>query len=214
MAQTQVLGRTKEPIMSENINLKEIERQVYLFFSEDGLADLALGLMIFGFGIFLMVDLPALVGLLGLFPFLVWYLGKQSLVIPRIGSIQPNQEMKKQFVGFFINLCLIGLGVFVLYLLNRGSGQTFLSLHPLMIFGFVLALAISSLGMILKTSRFYFYGLLVFASMAAGEFLSSSITAVDPYLVAVISAGGIILLVGFITLVRFLKKYPVVSLVG
>ena len=200
--------------MSENINLKEIERQVYLFFSEDGLADLALGLMIFGFGIFLMVDLPALVGLLGLFPFLVWYLGKQSLVIPRIGSIQPNQEMKKQFVGFFINLCLIGLGVFVLYLLNRGSGQTFLSLHPLMIFGFVLALAISSLGMILKTSRFYFYGLLVFASMAAGEFLSSSITAVDPYLVAVISAGGIILLVGFITLVRFLKKYPVVSLVG
>ncbi len=200
--------------MSENINLKEIERQVYLFYSEDGLADLAIGLMIFGFGIFLMVDLPALVGLLGFFPFMVWYLGKQSLVIPRIGSIQPNQEMKKQFVGYFITLCLIGLGVFVLYLLNRGSGETFLSLHPLMLFGFVLALAISSLGMVLKTSRFYFYGLLVFAALAAGEFLSTLITAVDPYLVAVISSGGIILLAGGITLIKFLKKYPVVTLEG
>jgi len=200
--------------MSENINLNEIKRQIYLFYSEDGLADLAIGMMIFGFGVFLMVDLPALVGLLGLFPFLVWYLGKQSLVIPRIGSIQPNQEMKKQFVGFFFNLCLIGLGVFVLYLLNRGSDETFLNQHPLLLFGFVVALAISSLGMILKTSRFYFYGLLVFSAMAAGEFLSSSITAVDPYLVAVVSAGGIILLAGCITLVRFLKKYPVVPLVG
>jgi len=200
--------------MSENINLKEIERQVYLFYSEDGLADLAIGLMIFGFGIFLMVDLPALVGLLGFFPFMVWYLGKQSLVIPRIGSIQPNQEMKKQFVGYFITLCLIGLGVFVLYLLNRGSGETFLSLHPLMLFGFVLALAISSLGMVLKTSRFYFYGLLVFAALAAGEFLSTLITAIDPYLVAVISSGGIILLAGGITLIKFLKKYPVVTLEG
>ena len=58
--------------MSENIDLKKIRQEVYLFYSEDGLADLAIGLMILGFGIFLLVDLPALVGLLGLLPFLVW----------------------------------------------------------------------------------------------------------------------------------------------
>ena len=134
--------------MSENINLKEIKRQVYLFYSEDGLVDLAIGLMIFGFGIFLMVDLPALVGLLGLFPFLVWYFGKRIPGFSR--GLDPSslrQEMKKRFVGFFINMCLIGLGVFVLYLLNRNSGESFLSQHPLMLFGFVLGLAISSLGM-------------------------------------------------------------------
>jgi len=200
--------------MSENINLKEIKRQVYLFYSEDGLADLAIGLMIFGFGIFLVVDLPALVGLAGLIPFLVWYFGKQSLVVPRIGTIQPNQELKKQFVGFFSNMCLIGLGVLILFLLNRRSGEAFLSRHPLILFGFALGLAISSLGMILKTSRFYFYGLLVFIAMAGGELLGSSITAVDPFLVAVICTGGIILLIGSVTLIRFLKKYPVVSLKG
>jgi len=200
--------------MSENINLKEIKRQVYLFYSEDGLADLAIGMMIFGFGTFLWIDLPALMGLLGLLPFLVWYLGKEYLVVPRVGSIQPDQEMNKRFTGFFINMILIGLGVFVFYLLNRNSGESFLSQHPLMLFGFVLGLAISSLGMVLKTSRFYLYGLLVFGAMGVGEYLSGSIIAVDPYLVAVISAGGIILVAGSIVLARFLKKYSIVSVEG
>ena len=58
--------------MSESINLKGIKRQVYLYYSEDGLADVAVGLMIFGFGVLLLVDLPAMVGLLGLISFLVW----------------------------------------------------------------------------------------------------------------------------------------------
>lgn len=200
--------------MTENINLKEIKKQVYLFYSEDGLADLGLGLMVFGFGIFLLVDLPALVGLMGLFPFLIWYLGKEYLVFPRVGSIQPDQETKKRFRGFFMNICLIGLGVLFFYLLNRNSGGSFLSQHPLMLFGLILGLAISSLGLVLKTPRFYLYGVLVFAAMAVGEFLSSLITAVDPYLISVISAGGIILVAGLIILARFLKKYPVVSLEG
>lgn len=200
--------------MTENIDLKKIRQQVYLFYSEDGLADLAVGLVIFGFGIFLLVDQPAFVGLLGLLPFLVWYLGKQSLVVPRVGSIQPDEEMQRNFRGFFINLCLIGVGVFAFYLFNLRSGTSLMTNHPLMLFGLVLALAISSLGMVLKTARFYGYGLLVFVSMGIGEQLSSSITEVDPYLVAVISAGGIILLAGFSVLIRFLKKYPVVSLEG
>lgn len=200
--------------MSENINLKEIKRQVYLFYSEDGLADLAVGLMIFGFGIFLTADLPALVGLLGMLPFLVWYLGKEYLVVPRVGTIQPDQEMRKSFIGFFINLCLIGIGVFLFYLLNRKTGLPFFSQHPLLLFGFVVGVGISSLGIVLKTPRFYLYGLLVFAAMGAGEFLGSTITTVDPFLVAVISAGGIILLAGFFILARFLSKYPVVSLEG
>lgn len=200
--------------MSESINLKEIKRQVYMFYSEDGLADLAVGLMIFGFGIFLLVGLPALVGLLGILPFLVWYFGKEYLVIPRVGSIQPSLDMKKRFKGFFINIFLIGSGFFALYYMSRNSGGSFLIQHSLMLFGLVIAIAISSLGIIMKTSRFYFYGLLVFAAMAIGEFLGSSITAVDPYLISVISAGGIILISGFIILARFLRKYSVVSLEG
>jgi hypothetical protein len=196
--------------MTEKINLTEYKRQIYLLYSEDGLADLAVGLMIFGFGFLLLVDLPALVGLMGLIPFLVWYFGKQTLVIPRVGSIQPGQEIKKRFTGFFVNLCLLGIGVLVFYFLNQRSGNDFLSSYSFTIFGFVLALGISSLGVMLKSNRFYFHAVLVFLAIAVGEFLGTSITAVDPFLVSVISAGSIIMIAGLVVLVKFMNKYPVV----
>jgi len=78
-------------------------------------------------------------------------------------------------------------------------------------FGFVLAAGISSLGVMLKSNRFYFYAILVFLAMAVGEFLGSSITAVDPFLVSVISAGSIIMIAGIVVLIRFMNKYPVVG---
>jgi len=198
--------------MSENNKLNEYKRQIYLFYSEDVLADVAVGLMIFGFGILLLIDLPALMGLLGLIPFSVWYLGKQSLVVPRVGSIQPGGEIKKRFAGFFINLVILGVGILGFYILNQRSGYKFISSNPLALFGFVVALAISSLGLMLKSNRFYFYGGLVFLAMAAGEFLGRSIVTVDPFLVSVISAGLIIMIAGIIVLVKFINKYPVVKL--
>ena len=96
--------------MKENNYIKEVRRQVYLFYSEDGLADLGVGLMILGFGALLMADAPYLVGLLGLVAYLVWFFGKQLLVIPRVGNIQPGTEIKKRLFGFFINLFYLGPG--------------------------------------------------------------------------------------------------------
>ncbi len=200
--------------MTEKINLSEYKRQIYLFYSEDGLADLAVGLMIFGFGILLLVDMPALVGISGLLPFLVWYLGKQTLVAPRVGSIQPGAEIRKRFLGFFINLLVLGIGVFFFYLVNLQAGRNFLTSHPMALLGLVLGIAISSLGVMLKTNRFYFYSLLVFLAMAAGEYLGPRITTYDPYLAAVICAGLVIMIVGSFVLARFLRKYPVQKMGG
>jgi hypothetical protein len=175
--------------MNDNTSFQEIKRQVYLYYTEDGLADISLGLVILGFGLLLLLDLPALVGTLGLIPLLIWYLGKGGLVVPRVGSIQPGRTMKKRFLGFFINLCLVGIGVFVLFLLGRGSGRPVFSTYSLSLFGFVLALGISALGLMMNAVRFYFYGILVFLAMAGGELLMNSISAFDPFLVGVISAG-------------------------
>lgn len=198
--------------MNDKINLHEIKRQVYLYYTEDGLADISLGLVILGFGLLLLLDFPVFVGTLGLIPLLIWYFGKGSLVVPRVGSIQPGRGMKKRFTGFFINLVIMGIGVFVFFLLGRGSGEAFLSTYSLSLFGFVLALGISSLGLLMNAVRFYYYGALVFVAMAGGEFLQGTISAFDPFLIAVISAGSIILVAGSILLIRFLSKYPVIGL--
>ena len=200
--------------MNKDNYLKEIRKQVFLYYSEDGLADLGVGLMITGFGAFLMADAPYFVGLLGLVAYLVWYFGKQALVIPRVGSIQPGAEIKKRMFGFFLNLFLFGAGALAFYLIGGGERTNLPTISSLMVFGLVVGLGISALGLALKASRFYIYGLLVFAAMVVGELFRDSITAVDPFLVAVIAAGGIILVTGIVLLGRFLARYPLAAKEG
>jgi hypothetical protein len=192
--------------MSEILNMKQIRIELYRSFTEDGLVDLAIGLVIFGFGALLLVDIPWLIALLGLIPLLVWYLGKHYLTRPRLGSFEPKASMDKKFKGFFISLLAIGLGVLVFFMLGTGAAA-----HPLALFGLVLALGISLLGLLMKTNRLYYYAFLVLAAMALGEALNPSVKEVNIYLLAVIIAGGVILITGSMVLWRFLLKYPVVS---
>jgi hypothetical protein len=198
--------------MSENFTPKELRRQVYLYYSEDGLVDLAIGLVITGFGVLLLAGLPALVGILGLIPLLIWYFGKQLLTLPRVGSLQPDRAMSTRFLGITYTLVIVGAVLFLLILIRPDTGASFLEVYSLTLFGLVLGLVISALGFLMKTNRYYLYGLLVFLSITLGELLNRSITAVDWFLLAVIFSGGIILFAGVIVLVRFLKKYPIVSL--
>ena len=198
--------------MSEQLNLKEIRRQVYLSYTEDGLIDLSIGLLILGFAAMLMADLPWMVGLLGGIPLLIWYGGKRSLTLPRIGSIQPGKEMKDQFKGYTIALLIAGLGVLVFFILLASSGRSILADHPLALFGLVLALGISALAILTKAYRLYLYAALVFAAMTIGEILNRSIETLDMFLLLVFIAGAVIIIAGIIVLSTFLRKYPIVSL--
>jgi hypothetical protein len=198
--------------MSEKLNIDKIRQEVYRSYTEDGLIDLAIGIVIFGFGSLLMVDIPWLVGVLGVIPLLIWYLGKRYLTIPRIGTFQPSKTMNRKFTGFLVYMIAIGVGVLVSFFLLVRSGENLLNDHPLALFGFVLALGISALGLMMKTNRLYYYSLLVFLAMAIGETMNKSIRGMDMYLISVIIAGGVILVAGSIVLIGFLRKYPVISM--
>ncbi|MBI9048129.1 MAG: hypothetical protein JEZ00_01805 [Anaerolineaceae bacterium] len=200
--------------MSGNPRKSSIQNQLYLYFSEDGLVDLAIGMLIFSFAAMLLIGLPALSGIISMLPFFVWYLGKQTLTIPRVGIIKPAAKMKNRFVVFFLVLLALGIGVFLLYFLSARSSGAFLLEHPLALFGLILAVGISILGLVLKTTRFYYYAVLVFVSMTLGEILNPSSQGLDMFLIAVLVSGSVIILSGSIVLIKFLRKYPVIKMEG
>jgi len=197
--------------MTNKLNIDNIHREVYRSYSEDGLIDLSIGLMVFGFGSLLTIGTPWLVGALGVIPLLTWYLGKRYLTIPRIGTFQPSKTMRRKFTGFLTYMIAIGLGGLVFFIIVARSGENLLTGHPLALFGFVLAVGISTLGLMMKTYRLYFYAFLVFMAMMIGEIMNKTIQGMDFYLLSVIIAGGVILIVGSFVLISFLRKYPVVS---
>jgi len=194
--------------MENPANLKTVQRQIFLYYSEDGLIDLALGLILLGFGFLLMLNLPAFVGLLGLPGLLIWYLGKQLLVFPRAGRIQIDSGMQRRFQWILGIVVLIGLGAFLFFSLRGESPDGLLARYPLAFFGLLLSIWIALLGLLLKTFRLPVYGGLIFLALAVGEAFNPRVPGLDLFLTAVIAVGGIILLVGAFQFGRFLQKYP------
>jgi hypothetical protein len=194
--------------MSYELDMKEIERKAYLSYSEDGLVDIAIGMVILLWGVFLIVEPSGLIGLLGLLAFAIWYLGKRFITIPRIGMIKPSQKMERRFKNLGIFLVILGAIAFGGILTGRIIGYPFSSGYSLGILGLVLAGGISVLAYLLNAARLYVYAVLLFVAFAGGEILSANITTFEAFALSVILGGAIILFSGLVVLLRFLRKYP------
>jgi hypothetical protein len=197
--------------MSYELDINEIERKTYMSYHEDGLVDIAIGMVILTWGIFLVTEPSGLIGLLAPLAFAVWYLGKRFVTFPRTGMIQPSPKMEKRYRNLAIFMFVLGLVALGGILVGR-TMFAFPAGYSLSILGLVLAFGVSLLAFLLNASRLYLYAILIFIAFAGGEALSTNITTFDAFAVSVILAGGLILLSGLIVLVRFLRKYPLPKL--
>ncbi len=194
--------------MSYELDMKEIERKAYLYYSEDGLADIALGAVILTWGIFLLAEPSGLIGLLGILALGIWYLGKRFITIPRSGIIQPSQKMERKMRNLAIFLVVIGVIILGGLIAGRIAGYSFSGSFTLGVLGLVLAGGVSVLAYLLNAARLYAYAVLIFVAFAGGEILSSNITTFDAFAISVILSGALILISGLIVLARFLRRYP------
>jgi hypothetical protein len=194
--------------MSYDLDMKEIERQVYLSYSEDGLIDIAVGVVITAWGLMLTQEPTGLISLLGLLGLGTWYFGKRLITIPRIGVIEPGPKMERRLTNLAVFLVVLGLVVLGGILISRAVGSLAVSDYSLAILGLVLAAGVALLAYLLNAARLYGYAVILFASFASGEILAKSITSFDAFALSVIIGGGLILLSGLVVLVRFVRKYP------
>ena len=194
--------------MSYELDMKEIERQVYLSYSEDGLVDIAIGTVITAWGLMLIMEPTGLIGLLGLLGLGIWYIGKRLITIPRIGVIEPSPKMERRLSNLAVFLVGLGIVVFVGILLSRAAGSLVISDYSLAILGLVLAVGVAILAYLLNATRIYIYAVILFVSFTGGEILAKSIIAFDAFALSVILGGGLIVLSGIVVLVRFVRKYP------
>jgi hypothetical protein len=200
--------KTKELEMSYELDMKEIERQVYLSYSEDGLVDIAIGSMIMAWGIMLLAEPSGLIALLGVLGMGIWYLGKRFITIPRIGTVQPGPKIERRLTNLAIFLVILGVIAFLGILVSRAFGSLFITDHPLGILGLVIAAGVALLAYLLNTTRIYIYAAILFVAFAGGEILAGTVTSFDAFAMSVIAGGVLILLSGLIVLLRFVRKYP------
>jgi hypothetical protein len=210
--------------MSEPYDLRQIQQRTFQLMSfEDGLWDLLLGITFMFLAIY-----PVTRELLGPVWNLVLFLSLLALMVvgqlvvrhlvsePRIGYVRPRRSPKLRLLGIItVVMVLITFGLVVLTLLGAGPASTpavpagasagrsyTVELITLLVMGGLF----SAMGYLFGVTRMYFYGWMLGLAYLASVYMEHN--AGWTFLIPMAIAAGIILLIGFVRLVRFLRKYP------
>jgi len=208
--------------MTEDIDLKVLEKKVYQRYFEDGLWDLFLGMIILSLGVAplfsLLINIPDpwnyIIPALGvnIFAFLIFYFGKKYLTVPRIGFVKFGPKRKEKQKKLRLFLFIVFIFNFILFILPFSGITSYIQIEQYIIFlllGFgFFTFPFCIVAYLLDFTRLYYYAF----SMGLGLFLTYLLepTLGDPLNTILIfsSIGGVILIIGLTYFIRFLKQNP------
>ena len=209
--------------MSDMVDLKEIERKAWRSTFDDGLWDLYLGslLLLMGLNIFFDTYIESngariavyisllIVSMTGL------YVGKRFITMPRIGmaKFSPTRERARQkvklvlFVSVALGLLLVGLTATVV---SGGLGPHLEYLIPL---GYAVNMLVvfGALAYFLQFERLYIIAVLMALPLPL-DFLARDLMGLEIGFWLFVVPGLLIVLMGLVYFVRFIRAYPVVKL--
>ncbi len=203
------------------LDLKSIEKKVYRSFFEDGFWDIFIGMLLLGFGlawtrIFFDIFEPLAIMIISIIwntiTFLIYYLGKKFITIPRIGIVKFGQKRKvrqKKLKIFLLINVLFGCVIFILtffglldFLAIGGS------LTPLLIGLIAYTLPFTIIAYFLEFNRLYIYALMGGFSFFLSDIIYSILGSPLDSILGFGVPGGIIVVIGLVFLIKFLRKYP------
>jgi hypothetical protein len=211
--------------MSQNLDLKAIERKAFRSFHQDGLWDIYLGGLLLVLSLFFAIPESgegeltymglALLGVAIVFAF--FRLGKKYITAPRMGQVKfgPERQKRKVTLAWFMGgFVLVTLGIFLysLYVWNVADSVN-PNLAPSLERAVVATIAalIAGCSTIViayfkEFTRGYYIGLL----MGLGFFFTLWLDSTTPIIVA----GALILLPGLFIFINFLRQHPLPSREG
>jgi len=206
--------------MSQNINLRELERKAWKSVFQDGLWDIYLGLLLLAMAVWALLSDVGFSESLGMaiyiglevLAILVLLAGKKMITVPRMGRVKfgPRRKAKLNWVRvvLFISI-LVGAGVFVAGLAigtNRTEGLN--TAFFLAAAWMVNAIVVFSLGAyFLDFNRLYLIGVM-YALPVPFDIMFRKFADIDLSFLAFGVPAMVILIVGLVMLVRFLRDYP------
>ena len=195
--------------MTQDADLKHIERKAWASYFHDGLTDLYGGFILLGLGLSMLTGQIWWLALMLVGTAALW--ARKRITYSRMGYVRfsPQREARTKRSRIAAGIAVAGtmlLGVILFALLwTNGLPQwldAWLADYFLVAFA-VMVGAIIALGAYLAgVARFYAYAVLVFAAFAVSQWLNT------PDGLPVTIAAGLIVLCGLAVLIRFLRKYP------
>ena len=190
------------------INLREIEKNAYVSYHQDGLIEIMVGIYILttiGYYFLDMLWLSAVIIIL-LTP--VYTMAKRKFTVPRIGYAKfgKHGKFRRYFIlSIFMGLFLVGLILGILLSIDAIPGWVLIILENNISLLIGIVAAVLSLIMVINTGikRFYLYSAFLLIVFIVGQVLKIN------FLILFISTGAFFTITGIVMLIHFVRKYPV-----
>lgn len=207
--------------MVEKLSLKKIEKKAFSSTYQDGLFDLLIGIFLITMGLSVMLEktYPLADWWIAILmaPFiLAFVLCKKFITIPRMGMVRFSEKRIakiKKTVGILFVFLFLGIVVFILFSIGIIPHRWIIKgiqIPPILwaaasIIGFSLA------AYSLDIKRYYFYGILFAIPLPFHVFLKYNPKFSHMSLIMFFISGVIIVVIGILLLLRFLRDYPIPS---
>ena len=207
-------------MLTDDVDLKEIERRALTAYHEDGLLDIFIGgyLLFFGFLTFTEFEYrPILISIMAPLGTMFYHEVKKLVTYPRLGFMKFTKERRARvardtiivlFVAGFVTLTGLFTGMGAPE--SAPWGVLLLNRYNLLFQGGVLALILLALGRVMSVNRLYWYSVISLLVFSAGYLYLGS-----PYVVSLRNLGapcaiiGVIMVgIGALHYRRFIGKYP------
>jgi len=187
--------------MNKELDLKELEKKVWLTYFQDGFWDIFIASMMLTMAIRTLTDnIWFTLGMFTGVPILV--IGKKFITIPRLGHVKFSQFRMKRQIKL---MATIGIAVcatvgFLLLISMGWDAPKVISSLGMAVF---LALIFGLIAYFLEFPRLFIYGLMFATNeIIWGHFGEPT----GPYVVLIF--GSTVLVIGLIILASFIRKYP------
>jgi len=189
-----------------DINLNKIEKRAWSLYFEDGFWDMFLGLLMLSMGISQLTDGHLAGYLLMGFAVVLGPVGRMTLTYPRVGKARfgPVRRRNRRKMIIIISICVVlGLIGFILGAVGLKPPEDAPDILFALGFGALFLGVFTSLAWFLEFPRLYIYAVLFALSIALTEGLENS---TGPVMLC--AFGGMVVMTGVFLLVRFLRRYP------
>jgi len=197
--------------MTSSTKERHDRKRTAFHYPGDGLTDIYTGLIILSFGMLILADMAWMSGVFAAVFLPTWLTAKQSLMSSRLTGAELEQAGAHGISGaktrLFV-LALVGLmvGLLAYLLLTSGivaeSWRLWLGDNFSILAGMFGGIALAIIGAVIKAPRFYGYAVLSVAIIGIGSLLGVE------FPLTVVALGAIILGVGVVFLIHFLRTHP------
>jgi hypothetical protein len=212
--------------MSQNVSLKALERKAWTSYFQDGLWDIFLGLLLVSSavntwlsdtGVPSSTRIPTYIGIMVVGGLVLWA-GKRFITVPRLGRVKFGPKRKAKLNWLRVVLFLSVLVIAALFLAGLGVKNNWLQRPEWGLIGRTsIASAIVTLNFLVVFSlmayfmefkRLYLYGVLFALQEVVGVGLRELADVDIGFFIGSAVAAVIVLFIGMVVLVRFLRQYP------